>query len=161
MKNMFLNKKIAIVYDWLDKWGGVERILLVFHEIFPEADFFTSYYDKNGAYWVKDINIRTSFLQNFPNFIKKNRVLSFVFYPYAFESFNYSDYDLVISVTSSFAKGIITKTTPFGEIKEPINPILLSLNAGASMVARGWAGDQGNLCALQHSRFCQGVAHFS
>ena len=104
-----IKKKIAIVYDWLDKWGGVERILLVFHEIFPEADFFTSYYDVDGAYWAKDINVKTSFLQHFPNFIKKNRILSFVFYPYTFESFNYSDYDLVISVTSSFAKGIVTK----------------------------------------------------
>ncbi len=104
-----IHKKIAIVYDWLDKWGGVERILLVLHKIFPEADFFTSYYNKDGAYWVKDIHVKTSFLQKFPGLIKKNRVFSFVFYPYAFESFNFTGYDLVISVTSSFAKGIVTK----------------------------------------------------
>ena len=106
---MLINKKIAIVYDWIDKWGGVERVLLTLHEMFPEAIFYTSYFDKNSASWAKDLNIKTSFLQKFPNFIKKSRILSFIFYPFAFESFDFSNYDLVISVTSSFAKSIITK----------------------------------------------------
>jgi len=106
---MFSNKKIAIIYDWIDKWGGVERVLLNLNEMFPEAIFYTSYFDKEKADWAKDSKIKTSFLQNFPDFIKKNRILSFIFYPFAFESFNFSEYDLVISVTSSFAKSIITK----------------------------------------------------
>ena len=102
-------KKIAIVYDWLDKWGGVERILLTLREMFPEADFFSSYYDKQGASWADKLNINTSFLQQFPKLIRGSRIASFVFYPYAFESFYFSGYDLVISVTSSFAKSVITK----------------------------------------------------
>lgn len=102
-------KKIAIVYDWIDKWGGVERVLLTLHEMFPKAIFYTSYFDKEKASWAKDLKIKTSFLQKFPNFIKKSRILSFIFYPFAFESFDFSEYDLVISVTSSFAKSIITK----------------------------------------------------
>ena len=106
---MFSEKKIAIVYDWIDKWGGVERILLNLHEMFPEAVFYTSYFDKEKADWAKNLNIKTSFLQKFPDFIKKSRILSFIFYPFAFESFDFSEYDLVISVTSSFAKSIITK----------------------------------------------------
>ena len=106
---MLSDKKIAIVYDWIDKWGGVERILLQLHEMFPEAVFYTSYFDCEKAGWAKDLKIRTSFLQSFPDFIKKNRILSFIFYPFAFESFNFSEYDLVISVTSSFAKSVITK----------------------------------------------------
>lgn len=106
---MVNQKKIAIVYDWIDKWGGVERILLQLHEMFPEAVFYTSYFDHEKAGWAKNLKIKTSFLQSFPDFIKKNRVLSFIFYPYAFESFNFSEYDLVISVTSSFAKSVITK----------------------------------------------------
>jgi glycosyltransferase involved in cell wall biosynthesis len=108
MKN-HTTKRVAVVYDWIDKWGGVERVLLKFQEIFPEAVFYTSYFDKEKADWAKNFKIKTSFLQNFPNFIKKNRILSFIFYPFAFESFDFSDYDLVISVTSSFAKSIITK----------------------------------------------------
>ncbi|MEK7633328.1 MAG: glycosyltransferase [Patescibacteria group bacterium] len=106
---MLKSKKIAIVYDWIDKWGGVERVLLTLHEMFPEAIFYTSYYDKEKADWAKDLKIKTSFLQKFPGFIKKSRIFSFIFYPFVFESFNFSNYDLVISVTSSFAKSIITK----------------------------------------------------
>lgn len=101
--------KTAIVYDWIDKWGGVERLLLVLHEMFPKADWYTSYYDKQNAPWAKDINIHTSFIQKLPGFIRKNRLLSLTLYPHAFESFNFNEYDVVISVTSSFAKGIITK----------------------------------------------------
>lgn len=103
------NKKIAIVYDWIDKWGGVERVLLNLHEMFPEAVFYTSYFDNENAQWAKDLNIKTSFLQNFPDFIKKSRILSLIFYPFAFESFNFSEFNLVISVTSSFGKSVITK----------------------------------------------------
>lgn len=102
-------KKVAIVYDWIDKWGGVERVLLTLHEIFPHADFFTSYYDPGSAPWAKKLTIKTSFIQHLPDFIKKNRILSLSFYPYAFESFDLSSYHLVISLTSSFAKSIISK----------------------------------------------------
>jgi len=106
---MISDKKTAIVYDWIDKWGGVERVLLNLHGMFPNAVFYTSYYDKEKAGWAGGLNIKTSFLQNFPNLIKKNRILSFIFYPFAFESFDFSDYDLVISVSSSFGKSIITR----------------------------------------------------
>jgi len=103
-------KKIAIVYDWFDKWGGVERVLLTLYEMFPQAFFFTSYFDKENASWAKDFKIKTSFIEKLPAFIKKSRFLSFPFYPLAFESFDFSEYDLVISITSSFAKGVIVKT---------------------------------------------------
>ena len=50
--------KIAIVYDWIDKWGGVERALLLLHEIFPQADFYSSYFHKNNAKWANKLNIK-------------------------------------------------------------------------------------------------------
>lgn len=106
-------KKIAFVYDWIDKWGGVERLLLILYEIFPKAPFFTSYVDPDKALWAKDFNLKKSFIQKLPDFIKKNRLLSFSFYPFAFESFDFSQYDTVISITSSFAKAIITKPKTF------------------------------------------------
>ena len=122
-------KKIAIVYDWIDKWGGVERILLTLHDLFPKADFFTSYVDFTSAKWAEKLPITTSFIQKLPDFIKKNRVLSAPLYPYAFESLNFSSYDIVISVSSSFAKGIVTPghTTHISYILTPsrflwINP---------------------------------------
>lgn len=100
--------KTAIVYDWIDRWGGVERLLLELHNLFPDADFFTSSVDLQKAPWAKRLTIRTSFLQNLPDFIKKSRIGSLLFYPFAFESLSFEGYDLVISVTSSFAKSIIT-----------------------------------------------------
>ncbi len=101
-------RKIAIVYDWVDKWGGVERVLLTLHDLFPKADFFTSYTDLKKAQWATELKINSSFLQSFPGFIKHSRVLSTPLYPYAFESFDFSSYDVVISISSSFAKGIVT-----------------------------------------------------
>lgn len=105
--------KTAIVYDWMDSWGGVERMLLVLHEAFPHADWYTSFVDPEKANWIPDQirndKLKTSFMQKLPLFIKKNRIFSLPFFPFAFEGFNLSLYDLVISVTSSFAKGIITK----------------------------------------------------
>ena len=102
-------KKIAIVYDWIDKWGGVERVLLSLHELFPDADFFTSSYDPEKAVWASNLKINTSFIQKLPKFVRGNRPASLPFYPYAFESFDFTNYDLVISVTSAFAKSIITR----------------------------------------------------
>ena len=102
------SQKIAIVYDWVDKWGGVERVLLALHSLFPEAHLFTSYYDKNKAKWAKNLLIKSSFIDHLP-IIRSNRKLSFFLFPFAFESFNFSNYDVVFSVSSSFAKSIITK----------------------------------------------------
>lgn len=102
-------KRVAIAYDWLDKWGGVERVLLVLHEIFPEAVFYTSVYNHRKASWAKDLKVTSSFMQKLPKFIRNNRILSVPLYPLAFESFDFRGYDLVISVTSSFAKSVITQ----------------------------------------------------
>jgi glycosyltransferase involved in cell wall biosynthesis len=102
-------KKVAIVYDRVNKWGGAERVLLALHEIFPEAPLYTSVYDPIGAPWAKAFSeIRTSFLQKFP-FAKSNHEFLAPLMPLAFESFDLTKFDLVISVTSEAAKGIRTK----------------------------------------------------
>ncbi len=102
-------RKVALVYDWVDKWGGVERLLLILHEMFPDAPLYTSTYNKKRALWAENIDVRPSFMEKLPLFIQQSRYLSLPFLPYAFESFNFSEYDTVISVSSSFAKGVITK----------------------------------------------------
>lgn len=100
--------KVALVYDRVNKWGGAERVLLALHEIFPDAPLYTSVYDEKLAPWAKIFEVRTSFLQKFP--IPKNK---HEYYPFlmgiAFESFNFDEFDLVISVTHEFSKAIITK----------------------------------------------------
>ncbi|MDR0463346.1 MAG: glycosyltransferase [Pseudomonadales bacterium] len=111
MKNYLLNKKVAIVYDWADiNYGGAEKVLLALQKLFPDATFFTSVANFSKAKWLKKFKrVETSFLQSWPNFIKKNRSLCSVFLPYSFESFNFDGFDLVISVSSFAAKGVITK----------------------------------------------------
>lgn len=100
--------KVALIYDRVNKWGGAEQVLLALHKIFPEAPLFTSVYNKESALWAKDFNIRTSFLQNFPR-AKVSHELYAILMPIVFESFNFDEFDVVISVTSEAAKGIITK----------------------------------------------------
>lgn len=100
--------KVALVYDRVNKWGGAERVLSALHKVFPEAPLFTSVYNPGTAPWAKAFDIRTSFLQNFPK-AKTSHELYATLMPLAFESFNFAGFDLVISVTSEAAKGIITK----------------------------------------------------
>lgn len=100
--------RVALAYDRVNKWGGAERVLLALHKIYPKADLYTSVYDRKSAKWAREFKVRTSFLQNFP-FAMSSHELYAILMPKAFESFNFKDYDLVISVTSEAAKGIIVK----------------------------------------------------
>src|SRR3989338_8380352 len=100
--------KVALVYDRVNKWGGAERVLLVLHELFPNAPLYTSVYNSKKTKWAEVFNVKTSFLQRFPNATDKHEFYA-PFMPHAFESFSFDGYDLVISVTSEAAKGIMTK----------------------------------------------------
>jgi glycosyltransferase involved in cell wall biosynthesis len=100
--------KIALVYDRLNKWGGAERLLLALHQIFPEAPIFTSVCDYQKTPWLQGIKVKTSFLQKVKLFRNHHQYLPFLM-PLAFESFDFSGYQIVISVTSAEAKGLITK----------------------------------------------------
>lgn len=107
MRKHLKRMKVAIVYDRVNKWGGAERVLLQLHAMFPDAPLYTSLYSTKKAKWAKVFDVKTSFLQRIKFLRDKHEVLG-VFMPVAFESFNFSAYDLVISVTSEAAKGIIT-----------------------------------------------------
>lgn len=101
--------KVALVYDRVNKWGGAEQVLMTLHEMFPTAPLFTSVANIKTARWAKVFpKIVPSFLQNFP-FAKKHHDWYPWLMPIAFETLNLGEFDLVISVTSEFAKGIITK----------------------------------------------------
>jgi glycosyltransferase involved in cell wall biosynthesis len=102
--------KVAIVYDRVNKFGGAERVLLALHETFPDAPLYTSVYSKENANWAKIFpEIKTTFLQYIP-FAKNHHEIFAPFMLFAFSLFNFDNYDLVISVTSEFAKNINTKT---------------------------------------------------
>lgn len=102
--------KIAIVHDWFDKPGGAERVVKNLIEIFPNADIFSivdffSKEDRNKYLYGK--SVKTTFIQNLP--FAKNRFRGyFPLFPYAIESLNLRGYDIVISSSHAFAKGVIT-----------------------------------------------------
>jgi glycosyltransferase involved in cell wall biosynthesis len=100
--------KIALVHDYLVQYGGAERVLECFTELFPYAPIYTLVYDQeamHGVFARKDI--RTSFIQKIPLARKKHRLFPQLM-PMAIEQFDFSKYDIVLSDSSSYAKGIIT-----------------------------------------------------
>lgn len=101
--------RIAIIYDYLTQFGGGERVLSCFCELFNQAPIFTLIYNKKATGYVfEDREIHTSFLQKIPGSKKYFRFLVPLM-PMAIEQFNLSKFDLVFSISTSYAKGVITK----------------------------------------------------
>lgn len=101
--------KVALVHDYLNQMGGAERVVLALHELFPEAPIYTSIYDPrrvDAAF--QSIDIRTSFMQKLP-LVKKHHQPFLPFYPFAMERLDLRGYDLVLSSSSAFGKGVITR----------------------------------------------------
>ncbi|MCI6982687.1 MAG: glycosyltransferase, partial [Treponema porcinum] len=100
--------KVAVVHDWLVNYGGAELFVEYLLKLYPDADIYTLVYDKKKMKGHFDSNrIFTSYFQKIP-FASKIYTKLLKFMPGAFESFDFSGYDLVISSSSSCAKGIIT-----------------------------------------------------
>lgn len=100
--------KIAFVYDRVNKFGGAERVLLALHKIWPKAPLFTAVYDPQGASWAKVFQVIPSFVNKFP-WAKSHHEIYPWLMPFAFESLNFDEFEVVISITSAEAKGILTK----------------------------------------------------
>ncbi len=89
--------------------GGAERVLDVLHQMFPEAPVYTLLYDQNATNnHYNGWDVRTSGMMKLPQKFKRIDYYRALM-PQAIESFDLSDYDLVISDSSSFAKGAITQ----------------------------------------------------
>jgi glycosyltransferase involved in cell wall biosynthesis len=100
--------KVALVFDWMTVPGGAEKVNQVLHEMFPEAPIFTSVFNPDKFPEMKDADIRTSFIQNLP-LSKKRHQFYITMMPYAYELFDLSEFDIVISSSHACAKGVITK----------------------------------------------------
>jgi glycosyltransferase involved in cell wall biosynthesis len=100
-------KRIALVHDYLVQDGGAERVLACFQRMFPDAPTYVLLHDARKRYppfGAKDI--RTSFLDNLP-FSTPLYQWYMPLMPRAIEQLDLSEFDLVISSSSSFAKGVI------------------------------------------------------
>lgn len=101
--------KIALVHDYLVNMGGSEKVLEQLLELYPEAPVYTAVYKPEAvSARINEAKICTSFLQNFPRSREKwQRYLPLM--PTAFERFDLSRYDLVISSSHACAKGVLVR----------------------------------------------------
>lgn len=105
--------RVALIHDFLTQYGGAEKVLECFHEIWPQAPIFTLFYDKRAMdNRFADCDIRVSPIQNLPFALKKYRWY-LPLMSSAVERFNLKDFDLVVSDNSAYAKGVITRPGTF------------------------------------------------
>jgi glycosyltransferase involved in cell wall biosynthesis len=103
----FSSARVAISHEWLTIPGGSEKVVMALLELFPQAEIFTSVYDPEP--WpplITERPVHTSFLDRIPR--------AHSIYPKllplmnrAFESFDLTGFDLVLSSNHSCAKNVI------------------------------------------------------
>ncbi|HWQ60051.1 MAG TPA: glycosyltransferase [Candidatus Fimivivens sp.] len=136
-------KKIAFVHDFLVTYGGAERVLESLIKLDVEAPIYTLLYDPEamrGRFEGREI--RASFLQKLPKFIRKRYRWLLPLYPVAAESLDLRDFDVVISSSGAWSKGIVTrlKTLHIAYLHSPLRLLwdaneryLESVHAGACL----------------------------
>lgn len=100
--------RIALVHDYLSQDGGAERVLKAFHELWPAAPIFVLFYDRQKLPVFAEADVRESFLARIPLGREKFQWL-LPLMPVATERYNLHDFDVVLSSTSAFAKGVLTR----------------------------------------------------
>jgi len=100
------NLKVAIVHDYLLQYGGAEKTLEAILELFPEAPIYTGLYSPNNL--PKTITGKK--IEAVKNPLVKIFSKQFTFImPLVFENFDLSEYDLIISDSACWAKGVVTQ----------------------------------------------------
>ncbi len=103
-----MSQSIALVHDYLNQYGGAERVLEELHTLFPSAPVYTSmYWPEKMSPTIRGLDVRTSFMQRLP-LVTRNHQPFLLLYPLAFESFDLNGFDVVISNSSAFCKGVVT-----------------------------------------------------
>ena len=105
------NLKVAIVHDYLHVYGGAEGVVQAIFEIFPQADIYTSTCDEKMLHDFKLFEGAKIYYPKWKNnipgkirgFIHKVLIANLPFY---FANLDLSKYDLIISSTAHFAKGV-------------------------------------------------------
>jgi len=98
--------RVALVHDYLNQRGGAERVFAHIARAYPDAPIYTALFDPAATGDLVDAaRVRTSALQRVP-FARRGFRLLAPFYPAAFEHFDLSAYDLIVSSTTAWAKGV-------------------------------------------------------
>ncbi len=101
--------RVALVHDWLETFYGSERVVAEILACFPDADLFTlvDFMPPEQRGFLGGREVRTSFLQRLP-FARRRFRAYLPLMPLAIEQFDLQDYDLVLSSSHAFAKGVLT-----------------------------------------------------
>ena len=108
----FEEKRVAIVADWLTSRGGAERVIFSLAKLFPEATLFTSVYHQSQFPELQKREVRTTWLQKLPLFMRKKHQFLLPFFPHAFRKLDLSPFDLIITSSSSGFSKCVRKTRP-------------------------------------------------
>ncbi|MBU0647701.1 glycosyltransferase [Patescibacteria group bacterium] len=102
--------KIAIAHEFLSILGGAEKVLIQIHRTFPEAPIFCLLSNQKFTQkYLPKGTIHSSRINHLPDFLTNKHQLFLMQFPIAVEQFDFSEFDIVISSSNSFMKGIITK----------------------------------------------------
>ncbi|MDQ5902400.1 MAG: hypothetical protein QG606_616 [Patescibacteria group bacterium] len=103
-------KKVALVHDFLVSYGGAERVLQILASMYPEAPIYTLLQDEAIVKrFFPGCEIRSSFLQSLPEWLRRRYRVLLPLYPVAVETLDLREFDVVISSSGAWSKGIITR----------------------------------------------------
>jgi glycosyltransferase involved in cell wall biosynthesis len=101
--------KVALVHDWLTGFRGGEKVLEIFCKLFPDATLFTLVHiEGSSSPTIESLPIRTAFTQKLPG-VERFYRWYLPLHPWAIESLDLSDFDLVLSSSHCVAKGVIPR----------------------------------------------------
>jgi glycosyltransferase involved in cell wall biosynthesis len=146
--------RVALVHYWLNGYGGGEKVLEAWADIFPNAHLYAPMASEGGIpAKLRHMPLKVSFLGRAPG-IKRWHRHFFPLYPYALEQFDLSRYDLVISSESGPAKGVITRPQTchicyshspmryiwdmYHDYRRRMNPLTRTAFSVAAHYARAW-----------------------
>jgi glycosyltransferase involved in cell wall biosynthesis len=101
--------RVALVHEWFDEYYGSERVVAEILACFPEADVFTlvDVMAEEHRGFLEGHKVTTSFIQRLP-FAKRRFRNYLALMPLAIEQLDLAGYDLVLSSSHAFAKGVLT-----------------------------------------------------
>src|SRR3989344_6122693 len=103
--------KVALVHDYLNDFGGAERVLEALCEIFPKAPIHTAFYKKGSPAYLrfKTRKIIKTWAQNVPFFASYLHSPLRFLAPLIWNSFDFSQYALVITSSSWYVTKGVTR----------------------------------------------------
>ena len=98
--------KVALVHDYFIQMGGAERVAEEMHKLYPSAPMFTTVdLRRQIPAELRKAKVHTSWMQNLPGMREHFRHY-FAVYPLAVESLDLKEFDLILSSSSGYAKGV-------------------------------------------------------